>query len=118
MKTTLPPLLRPVVALLLLAACDTPAEKAERAELNSLEAQTRSTYAASDIEALYARIEKLEENDKLDSANIGTLFKSRDAMSKLNDAEAERINKEILILFENDKRINPRLPNPAQYQER
>lgn len=101
--------LRPIAALLLLSACDTPTD-------NSLEAKLRSDYAASDVAALNERIEKLEANAKVDGANIDTLFKARDAMNKTHATDQKWNEEAFDRLFENDKRLNANSPNPAPYQ--
>lgn len=117
MKTTSPPLLRPLAALFLLTACDTPAEKADRAYVNALDAQHQSTAMRMQIADLKARIETLEANDKTDTDNINTLFRSRDAGNKLNDIRQKWNEESIDRLFENDKVLNVNSARPTRVVE-
>ena len=117
MKTTLPPLLKPLSALLLLTACDTPAEKADRAYTNALDAQHQSTALQMQVADLRARIETLEASDKVDSKNIDTLFTSRDAIREIQKIDQKWNEESIDRLFENDKVLNVNSARPTRVVE-
>lgn len=104
-------------AFLLLTACDTPAQKADRAYDSAIDAQHQITALQLQVADMRARIVTLEKADEIDSKNITTLFKSRDAMLKLRDLDEDYLETSLQILRNNDKHLNANSPQPLPVAE-
>lgn len=104
--------IKPVFLLILLTGCNPTSDTNERASINALDAQHRATALEMQVRDLRARIETLEANDKVDSKNISILFRSRDALVKVQDLDYKANKEAFEILRRNDKNINANAGNP------